>query len=46
MSKKKQRDLEYFIVDIFVAIDKINRYTKIFNNADELRYDSLHWAQQ
>jgi uncharacterized protein with HEPN domain len=43
MSKKKQRDLEYFIVDIFVAIDKINRYTKIFNNADELRYDSLHW---
>lgn len=43
MSKKKQRDLEYFIVDIFVAIDKINRYTKIFNSADELRYDSLHW---
>jgi uncharacterized protein with HEPN domain len=40
---KKQRDLELFIVDIFVAIHKIKLYTKLFESADELRYDSLHW---
>lgn len=40
---KKQRDLELFIVDIFVAIHKIGLYTKSFESADELRYDSLHW---
>lgn len=43
MSKKKQRDIELFIVDIFVAVDKIKRYTLKFNNAEDLRYDSLHW---
>ncbi len=43
MSKKKQRDLELFIVDIFVAVHKIKRYTLKFNNAEDLRFDSLHW---
>lgn len=43
MSNKKQRDLELFIVDIFVAIHKIRLYTKPFETAESLRYDSLHW---
>lgn len=43
MFKKKQRDIELFIVDIFIAVDKIKRYTINFNNAEDLRYDSLHW---
>ena len=43
MPNKKQRDLELFIVDIFVAIHKIRLYTKQFETAQSLRYDSLHW---
>ena len=41
MSKK--RDISLYLVDIFVAIKKIENYTKIFKNASEFRYDSLHW---
>jgi len=43
MSNKKQRDLELFIVDVFVAIHKIRLYIKPFETAENLRYDSLHW---
>jgi uncharacterized protein with HEPN domain len=43
MPNKKQRDLELFIVDIFVAIHKIKLYTQHFQTAESLRYDSLHW---
>lgn len=43
MPNKKQRDLELFMVDIFVAIHKIQLYIKPFETAESLRYDSLHW---
>ena len=43
MSNKKTRDIELFIVDIFVAIQKIKLYTKDFHDEEELRYSSLHW---
>jgi len=37
------RDIGFYIVDIFIAIDKIYRYTNIFKNADDLLHDELHW---
>ncbi|MDQ1299188.1 MAG: hypothetical protein QG558_1727 [Campylobacterota bacterium] len=43
MSKKKLRDIELFIVDIFVAIQKIKEYTEKFTSEEDLRYSSLHW---
>jgi uncharacterized protein with HEPN domain len=43
MSKNKKRDIELFILDIFVAIQKIKEYTKDFSDEEELRYSSLHW---
>jgi len=42
MSKKK-RDIELFIVDIFVAIQKIKDYTSSFSNSSDLLHSSLHW---
>ncbi|MCW8895322.1 HepT-like ribonuclease domain-containing protein [Sulfurimonas sp.] len=43
MSKNKKRDIELFIIDIFVAIQKLKEYTKEFIDEEELRYSSLHW---
>jgi len=43
MSKKQKRDVELFIVDILVAIQKIKEYTKPFNNPNEFQHSSLHW---
>jgi uncharacterized protein with HEPN domain len=40
---KKQRDIELFIVDILVAIRKIEEYIKEFDDKEEFRQDSLHW---
>ncbi len=40
---KQPRDIELFIVDIFVAMQKVKEYTKPFDNEDDLRYSSLHW---
>ena len=40
---KKQRDIELFIVDIFVAIKKASEYIKDFDDKEEFRQDSLHW---
>jgi uncharacterized protein with HEPN domain len=37
------RDITLYIVDIFIAIDKLENYTKTFNNADELLYSDIHW---
>ncbi|MEA3354784.1 MAG: HepT-like ribonuclease domain-containing protein [Campylobacterota bacterium] len=42
MSKQK-RDIELFIVDIFVSIQKIKEYTNSFNNPNDLLHSSLHW---
>jgi len=43
MSKKVKRDNRLFIVDIFVAIKKIQDYIKEFDDKEEFRQDSLHW---
>jgi uncharacterized protein with HEPN domain len=43
MSKNKKRDLELFIVDVFVAIQKIKEYTKPFDNSSDFQHSSLHW---
>jgi uncharacterized protein with HEPN domain len=40
---KKQRDIELFIVDILVAVRKIEEYIKEFDDKEEFRQDSLHW---
>ena len=41
MSKK--RDVELFIVDIFIAIYKIKAYSSTFSSPEELLNDSLYW---
>ena len=43
MSKKQQRDITLFIIDVFVAISKIKEYIEPFDNEDEFRHSSLHW---
>ena len=37
------RDITFYIIDIFVAIDKIKRYSKPYNTSDELLYSELAW---
>ena len=37
------RDIEFYLVDIFIAIDKIQRYISPFSNASELLYDEKSW---
>jgi len=43
MSSNKKRDIELFIVDIFVAIEKIKEYTQAFSNPSDFQHSSLHW---
>ena len=43
MSKKKQRDIELFIVDVFVAVHQLEKYSSTFTNGDEFRHSNLHW---
>jgi len=40
---KKSRDIELFIVDIFVSLEKIKQYTLDFKNADSFKHSNLHW---
>ena len=40
---KKKRDIELFIVDIFISIQKIKDYTSSFNNPTDLLFSCLHW---
>jgi len=40
---KKSRDIELFIVDIFVSLEKIRVYRIEFDDADSFRHSSLHW---
>ena len=37
------RDITLYIVDIFIAIDKLKNYTKTFDSANELLYSDIHW---
>ena len=41
MSKK--RDYRLYLLDIFIAINKIQRYTKEFKDADSLRWNEMAW---
>lgn len=43
MPKVKKRNLELFIVDVFVAIHKIKTYTALFEDGPALQSNSLHW---
>ena len=37
------RDITFYIVDIFIAIDKLKRYSKPYVTSDELLYSELAW---
>jgi uncharacterized protein with HEPN domain len=37
------REIELFLVDIFIAIDKIERYTHPFDNAQDFLYSEMAW---
>ena len=39
----KTRDLTLYIVDIFIAIDRIKNYSSPFCNAQDLLFSELHW---
>ena len=41
--KIKNRDFELFILDVFMAIKKIDIYTKQFDNGISLKYSIIHW---
>lgn len=38
-----KRDISLYIVDIFIAINKIQRYTKKFTNAEDFKWSELEW---
>jgi len=38
-----KREVELYLVDIFIAIDKINRYSNKFDTAQELLHSDLEW---
>ncbi len=37
------RDIGFYIVDIFIAIDKIFRYTSEFDNCEDFKHSELNW---
>lgn len=38
-----KRDISLYIVDIFIAINKIQRYTQKFTNAEDFKWSELEW---
>ena len=38
-----KRDSSLYIIDIFIANNKISRYINKFNSADELLWSELEW---
>lgn len=38
-----KRSVSLYIVDILIAIDKIQRYTKAFNSAKDLLHSEIEW---
>ena len=38
-----KREKELYLLDIFIAIDKIKRYSKYFNNYQDFLYSDLEW---
>lgn len=43
MSKRKQRDIELFLVDALVAIKKIRTYVTGFSDEHALKCSGIHW---
>ncbi|MBV5278436.1 MAG: DUF86 domain-containing protein [Campylobacteraceae bacterium] len=43
MRSKNARDVELFIIDIFISIYKIKSYTAMFRDGHQLQGNSLHW---
>ena len=37
------RDITLYVIDIYIAVDKISRYTQTFTNGSELLSSELHW---
>ena len=37
------RDISLYIVDVLIAIDKINRYTSNIDNSEELLHSEMEW---
>jgi len=42
-SSMSDRNISFYVVDIFIAIDKIKRYTFKFESAEELLYAEQSW---
>jgi len=38
-----KRDISFYVIDLFIAIDKVERYTQQFNSAEELLYHEMAW---
>ena len=38
-----KRDISLYIIDVFIACNKIQRYTKNFSNADDFKWSELEW---
>ena len=38
-----ERDISLYIVDIFIAANKLTRYTKRFNNAEDFLHSEIEW---
>jgi uncharacterized protein with HEPN domain len=43
MSEKSKRNIELFVLDVLVGINKIKEYTSPFASAEDFRYSPLHW---
>lgn len=43
MHSKNPRDIELFIIDVFISIYKIKSYTAMFKDGHHLQGNSLHW---
>ncbi|MDD3324137.1 MAG: DUF86 domain-containing protein [Sulfurospirillaceae bacterium] len=43
MRSKNARDIELFIIDVFISIYKIKSYTAMFRDGQQLQGNSLHW---
>ncbi len=37
------RDITLYVVDVFIAIDKVHRYTSTFHSANELLHSEINW---
>lgn len=38
-----ERDVSFYIVDIFIAVNKVARYTASFENASQLLHSEVYW---